>query len=495
MTGAFAWFVVVFAVLSTVRLSMSFINGEDPYYHLRVAASLHEQGTWYIPGLPWTRMSVFHAAWGDKEWLFHVLIMPFATGDLLARSQLMLSALNALLAGLLAYVGIRWAGRPGWMLPLIIAAVSSLFLVRMQQLRPHHLSILLLLSALHLMAARRHRWLGVVAVLYSLSYTAWQVLPLLCLLCFLVFGLLNRSWRAGLVLWPLGGIALGILLHPGFPDNVLIWKIQNVDFFRLKSELSVAKEFNPLPADQFILYNVGGLALLALATAMTRPWRRWRDLRPLPDHEIVFLLAAGAFGFLYLRAIRFAEYGVPFVTLAVFLVTARLSRFASNGGGTPARWRSIALAVVAGLVLCGQIALLRPSLRANARRAFESPSDMADFSRMLPPGAKVAAYWDQTPYYIFAAPQAAYLNVLDPVFMEVAHPGLNAIMEDLFLGRTADVPAVVAGALDSEYLAFNAEVFTNLFQQVSNDPRWIPLFTTPPHRLYALDRTGNPGFP
>src|SRR6266571_4773486 len=48
----------------------------DGYYHLAVARAYAERGVFHT--LDWARFSVMHDGFGDKEFLFHVLLIPFA---------------------------------------------------------------------------------------------------------------------------------------------------------------------------------------------------------------------------------------------------------------------------------------------------------------------------------------------------------------------------------------------------------------------------------
>src|SRR3954447_11733620 len=48
----------------------------DSYYHLTVARACWRQGL--LHDLPWARFSLMHPGFGDKEFLFHVLLAPFA---------------------------------------------------------------------------------------------------------------------------------------------------------------------------------------------------------------------------------------------------------------------------------------------------------------------------------------------------------------------------------------------------------------------------------
>src|SRR5688572_14819581 len=265
--AALTWAIGATLLLLWLRTSHWWLSGDDAYYHIRIAADLRAQGVLYFDRLEWARLSVFGERWGDKEFLFHVLLMPFAGGDLFFGGKLALSLLNGVTAGLLAWIGVRHAGRTGWLVPLLGVAMTTAFAVRMDQLRPHHLSLILLLLFASAAANRRRAWLVILGALFALSYTAWH-LPLgLCGLAFAAFFMLRREFRWELLWAPALGTCIGILLHPGFPDNARIWWIQNVQFFLAKDSLNVGTEIFSAGLAGFALNHWRALATIALGAA------------------------------------------------------------------------------------------------------------------------------------------------------------------------------------------------------------------------------------
>src|SRR5206468_8502475 len=77
----------------------------DGYYHLAVARAYAERGIFHT--LDWARFSVMHDGFGDKEFLFHVVLIPFARlGDPTAGGFMALAGFSALVAALLAGAGL-----------------------------------------------------------------------------------------------------------------------------------------------------------------------------------------------------------------------------------------------------------------------------------------------------------------------------------------------------------------------------------------------------
>ena len=82
-----------------------------------------------------------------------------------------------------------------------------------------------------------------------------------------------------------------------------------------------------------------------------------------------------------------------------------------------------------------------------------------------------AAPWDAAEAYIWAAPQARYINLLDPVFMVVSHPTAYAVQRNIWDGSEPDVPLAVKIYLDSDYIAFPYRKYPHLYRRLIADQR------------------------
>ena len=111
-------------------------------------------------------------------------------------------------------------------------------------------------------------------------------------------------------------------------------------------------------------------------------------------------------------------------------------------------------------------------LRTQAGPGAVRLRDREAFSQALPEGALVAAPWQQTSIYMLWAPQALYLNVLDPVFLAARDPARHAAQANVFSGEEPDVPLAVAVALDSQFLAYSPYAGLDLLTaRLEQDPR------------------------
>ncbi len=442
----------------------------DSYYHLAVARAYAEHGLFYRPD--WARFSIMHDGFGDKEFLFHVLLIPFTRlADPTRGGVVALALLGALIAALLAHQAMAAVGRWGLAIPLLVFGSAADFMLRAIRLRPELLSLLLILIAIPLASRRRSALLAVVAFLYTLGYTAFQAFLGLCLLFFVYTLWVERRAEWRIAVYPGIGVALGLLLHPHFPANVRVWLVQNVSFFVQNATVDPGPEILPPTTRETLLLNLGWWAGLLVL------WRsRSRVAAPCEDRRLsdFTLLAAAAFGLLYLLMYRFIVYAVPLVTLALLRsmqaageAPGRFTRLAARGRVPFALAFSLCLLSAAPLTRLGlgrmQAAMSRvwrPDMRA----------DWEAFARAMPDGAKVAAPWAATEAFVFWAPRAAYLNVLDPLFMAARDAATYRLYLDLFEGREADIPLLATARFESEFYADDGQ-YPFAKARLATDPR------------------------
>ncbi len=487
--GPTVTFMLVLIFFGVLFARFPVLYDTDSYYHLAIARAYQRHGI--IDDLPWARLSLLRE-FGDKEVLFHLLLAPLSdTADATAGGRFGLALVNALLAATIALLAVRAAGRWGLVAVPLLYFCSLDFLSRLIRLRPELLSLLLLLAATWCAARGRYRLLGLVAGLYTLGYTAFHALLGLCFAWFVQQWWGRGRCRWGLVLYPLLGVGLGLVLHPHFPQNLVVWKVQSLDFFQHKELLNVGGEIEPQSTRDLLLENLAwGLGLWVLWRSRSRdgvgPAGPRQDGRgaerdePLAD---LLVVSAVIFGALYLMMQRFSIYFLPFATLAVLYESRRRGTTPGPSTALPFRGRvptALAMAMVLGLGLPRSGDFL--SHLAKTRDNLTREQEWAAFGRALPAGARVAAEWGSTHLYMFWAPQATFLNVLDPVFMAVRYPRAYKMLRAVFEGREPDIPLALRTELASDYIALSSfHQPSRLRHRLAADPRLRQI-----HKAYTL---------
>jgi hypothetical protein len=321
---AIAWLAPLAAFVFAAR----FLLGYDAYFHLQLAEVMAERGI-FLQEFPWATESMWADTWFDKEWLFHVLLIPFLSLGKVAGGKAHIVFANLLIIASSWYC-LR-SLRVGRLQTFFWIAVLpwtcwGVFWVRLSLCRPQLLALALLLVALGAMAARRHLILGVVSFLYALSHTGhWQLLGLALILdCFRTFfddeGRRRERLFRG---WPLSvpvliGIACGEVLHPNFPANLEGLYVQNVlvvlDSWSGEWAWMRPDEFKPAG---FKIFKLAGPFFVGLVWVMIRSFRSELrgscNLYALATCCLLYLLLA-------VNNFRFLEYSTPIgvLFLAVF---------------------------------------------------------------------------------------------------------------------------------------------------------------------------------
>jgi hypothetical protein len=488
--------VLSFFVLGFFHLRAPYLYDADSYLHLAVGVLYAEEGL--VKGLPWPRFSVMHDAYGDKELLFHILLIPFASmEDPATGGRLALALFGALVAGAIGLLAMRRIGWWGFFVPWWIFFAAPPFLDRIIRLRPELLALLLLLAAMELMVRRRPVWLGVTAALFTLSYTAFHVLAGLVVIWVVLIRFSETRWEWRPLIATAAGTLAGLVVHPHPLDHLKIWWLQNVTFFRLKGTLDVGEEIFAPPWHQVVLVNGGWwlviilllvVALRDLASPRTprgaggppagsgaaRPEALRDSTQPLSGLDllswregIIYGSTAIVFTVLYLLMGRMILYAVPFVTLATLFLVARrpIARGVIVILGT-----LVALSVVTGIYYSARIDFLAHTVSG---RVIASEGELERFGRAVPEGARIVARWQDAELYAFWAPQGRYINLYDPLFMAVPWPEQHRTLQRIFEGEEPDIPVAIARHLDSDHLAVQRPwSLPRLDALLRDDPRW-----------------------
>ena len=458
-------FAVGFLAFSAIFLSFPLIPDGDSYFHLAVAREFAETG--YPDGLAWARLSILGETYGDKELLFHLLLVPFAGWmDPIVGGRLALAFFNALIFAIIGLIARNTVGNWGIVVPLFLYITAGSFIARVFRLRPELLSLILLLLVIAAAAKRRYLWVAVLSAAYALSYTAFQALVGLAGLWTLIEWVREKRFPWKLPLSVCGGVAAGLLLHPGFPDNLRIWWIQNVLFFRFRDELDVGGEIlSPIPMD-VLLFNLGWwIGIVVLGVAMARGGARSSATRK----SLYFAVATVAFAILFIQMDRMSVYFFPFATM---WLVAEMQRRGMALSSVLEIHRALRLPTLLLIALFAAASLPKMTFIVETLRTRgASEADFAAVAQAIPPGAKVAAEWGSTEHYVFWQPRARYLNVLDPIFMARTHPGAYELQRRVFSGVEPDGPLAVAVGLDSDYLAYERDGMGGLERRLRGDPR------------------------
>ncbi len=409
---------------------------------------------------PWTQLSTWRDRFCDKEFLYHLMMMPFAqVGQEPLRGVQVFSVIlsAAVLAALLLVLrahGVPW---PALFVFLTLCA-GGLFIARLTMIRSHVLSILLQVIGLHLLLLPRRRYLlFLLGVVYAWSYTV----PLALLMTAVPFVAGRWLWKGGLdwraVLAAGLGAVVGLAVHPYTPltletfytyVQVLTHGLSGAE----RAGVELGNEIYPYPPavfwDIYPLLSVAGLALLPAALIFRR--------RLQPGTGGAALAATFWFG-MTLASARFAEYSVPLQAGAWALVARDLA-----ARGAPLerllrdRRRLRALLLVG--VLAAAVALHVRCLGfyrvyRNLNPAFQFRGATQWMAQNLEPGAVVVNLdWDDFPELYYDGHRQHYIWGLDPTYSLRQDRELALRLEAYARGKLPVNPALLRRTLKAQFM-------------------------------------------
>ncbi len=416
--GAAVWALFAAAVLwQTCALP-----GWDAYFHVRLADIMRHDGL-ILKSFPWVTESIWTDSFFDKDWLFHVYIIPFlGLGDM--------NGARTACVTLVFAAGISW----GFLFKqlnvrhLFVVLLFTFFCAgagffsRLVLFRAHMISIVLLGLFLCLLLRRKGWLVACVCLVYSFAYTgSWQVLPIAVLFDLIRLG--KSGGIKGLCLkelmtpWALGGLLIGLFVNPYFPHNLTGGVVQNIQvlwvkWFGLEEGVIINQgaELRPLGVKKLLTQFLPVVALLAVVLFKLRHPEDRRNAAP----ETLFLASLATIYFaLTLVCLKFSDYSVPLI------VAAGAACFKERFLDLPRR----RLAAAAGLILIFGCCWTMNIITVTHRTDIPYSGAAQCLKERLSPGEVVfTGDWDDTPMLFFSAPEFKYLIFLEPYFMYVHSP-------------------------------------------------------------------------
>ncbi len=476
--GPAGWAAVFLGVAGLLQMMTPVPWDADTAYHVAVARLISRHGI--LHAFPWTPFSWLADHYADKELLFHLLLVPLSSLSWIAAAKVVgtLCGGAALLSLFLVLRAERVPLAGLWtLLPL---AASGAFVLRLALVRPHLLALALAPAILWAALRRRHLLLGSLAFLYPLGYVAWQTPLALALLAEVAFLLSGRrpGWRAPVA--ALGGVAMGILVHPNSLELLrLAWIVNGRILFGTAwanaPGFELGAEFGPFAPGEALRWLSIPLGLSLGAAALA--WRARRD-SAVP---LGFALAALAFGGMALRSSRFVEYLAPF-SAAAFALAASSRRWG----------RAAAAPALAGaLVFTG--ALGSAPVLALGTRGDDLPPRLASWLRAaIPPGSQVfTCEWGLTGELLLALPDRRFVVALDPVLFFVEDPERYRLWYALPREGPEDAARIVRERFGARFVLCTADPrWSPLLRRLTADPSVRRLLKSPLWYLYDLGDAG-----
>ncbi|RME13860.1 MAG: hypothetical protein D6802_00340 [Ardenticatenia bacterium] len=441
---ALAVFVLMSGALAFIQFGTPNLVGNDGYYHIKMAALMGAEGL--TPTFEWLPLTVLNPAeFVDHHFLFHILLIPFTWAfDLLLAAKVATVVFAALALTVLwwllraqhvPYAGLWAAG---------LWAVSQGFLYRMNMPRAQSLSLLMLVLGVHWILQGHHRRLLPLAFLYVWLYNAFPLLLAVAAAYALATRLPEGRWAWRPLVWVAAGIALGLVVNPYFPENLLFVYRHLAPKLSDATALSVGSEWYPYKTTQ--LMENAGLALLVFLSGVVA--LGLHEKRMDAPTAMALFLALG-FGGMLFQSRRFVEYAPPFWLLFAALTWSPLLR---NAAARWRRWLPAAGIFVLVPFLWLSLAAARKDLQKNTASYARYAEASAWLVENTPAGSRVfQTDWDDFPRLFYYNTHNIYTIGLDPSYMQLYDADLYAQWVAITRGDLTPAGEVIAGDYGADF--------------------------------------------
>jgi len=290
----------------------------DGYYHIKWSQLLWQnfsQGKW-LPTFEWLPLTVLNPQdYADHHFLFHLLQIPF----LWFFEPVMAAKIAAVTYSSLAIFSVYWIlyrykveYQLLWLMAILVCANS--FYYRMNMAKAPPLTIIITIAGIYLLFERKYVWLAPLMFAFVWTYSLFPLLLFAAVFWTIIIAWNERRFEWRPLAYTVGGMVLGNLINPYFPQNLLLFWEHFYTKFKVGSDFAVAVggEWYPYTGMELILNFPVALAAMLLGYILFMPKNG-----KLPERATFFLMFVTVLLAAQFRSKRFAEYFPPFAILFV----------------------------------------------------------------------------------------------------------------------------------------------------------------------------------
>lgn len=495
---AFIAIAMVMTFLQT-RTSAICCGDWDGYYHIKWSSLLWEnfsQGKW-LPTFEWLPLTVLNPQhYNDHHFLFHLLQIPF----LWFFEPVTAAKVATVVFATLAIFSVYWLiHHYKIQYPLIwLAAIftcANMFYYRMNMAKAPPLTIIITIAGIYLLFERKYKWLLPLMFAFVWTYSLFPLLLIAAVIWAIIIGWNERKFEWEPVAYTFGGMVLGNVINPYFPNNLLLFWEHFITKFKVGSDfaVSVGGEWYPYTGIELLTHFPVAMAAMLIGYILFVPKNG-----KLPEKATFFLMFVSILCAAQFRSKRFAEYFPPFAVLfaafswQAFLVPNRVElpdEFKREiepyldadkrterddwwaAGKTAAVW--VLGIILIGLFFINNVGLgrlgldqpgLMNTLKDNEpndkyRRAMEWATGVdANGKENIPAGKRIFnCNWDDFPKLFFFNTKHTYVYGLDPNYLYSQNPDLYKLLTEITDGKTEDAGPIIRERFGADYIFADAK--------------------------------------
>lgn len=470
----------------------------DGYYHIRWSALLWE-GISTGRGLPtfeWLPLTVLNPQhYNDHHFLFHLFQIPF----LWFFEPVMAAKVGAVVFATLAILSLYWMiHRYKVDYPLIwfggIMTCANMFYYRMNMAKAPPLTIIFTIAGIYMLFERKYVWLLPLMFAFVWTYSLFPLLWIAAIIWVVIIAWNERRFEWQPLAYTTGGMILGNVINPYFPNNLLLFWEHAYTKIKIGSDFAVAVggEWYPYSGMELLTHFPVAMAAMLIGYILFMP----RNGK-LPEKATFFLMFVTILLAAQFRSKRFAEYFPPFAILfAAFSWQAFTQKRAvelpedfkreiepyldAERSPQDRRYDNLktAIAWALGAVLIiyffvNMVGLQRFGIDHGGLMGTIAGNDANDrYSRAMewatatdpqgkeniPAGERIFnANWDDFPKLFFYNQKHSYAYGLDPNYLYSQNPELYKLLLDITSGKTDEAGPLIRERFGANYVFVDAK--------------------------------------
>jgi hypothetical protein len=306
----------IFLIMSLLQFSTQAIccGDWDGYYHIRWSWLLWENFKHFrwLPEFTWLPLTVLNPNdYADHHFLFHLLQIPF----LWFFEPVMAAKVAAVFYGSLAIFSVYWLMFRYqidylllWLAALLTCA--NPFFYRMNMAKAPPLTIFYTIAGIYLLFERKYIWLLPLMFIFVWTYSLYPILFGAALIWALIIAWNERRFEWKPLAYTFGGMILGNIINPYFPDNLKLFSEHFFTKFTSDYPVAVGGEWYPYDGWQLLTHLTVAFIAMLVGYILFTP-----KADKLPEKATFFLVFTSILFVWVFKSKRIAEYFPPFAIL------------------------------------------------------------------------------------------------------------------------------------------------------------------------------------
>lgn len=482
----------------------------DSFYHAGISALMGQNHT-ILKYFPWFSFTTFSHNFTDHQLLYHAALAPLT----LFMPPLIAAKTASIIFALIFFIIMGWILKKEHIthrfIYIFILLTTGSFVFRLNLAKAGSPALILFFIAIYALWHNKNTLLFLTTFLYIWTHAGWMSIGVVYVLWFIARLLTTHALssdknivRASAQCIRLlvrdrslrtigGGMLLGVIINPYFPDNLAFYWQQTIQIglVNYQSVVNVGMEWFPMPLPTLAISLFGVWIVCALALILfIVTCLHTKRMEPEQNTNILFIktlhmiMIAGLWFVLTLKSARYVEYLAPCALVSGALLTELSIRL---GGLAYLKKYLRRHAAMYRACACVCIVFYIAWSAYDAQSLKRYLSGAFSWTRFQASSAYLAAHtpqdslifntnWSYSPLLFFHNTRNRYMAGLDPTFFYISNPNLYRLYADIGHGRTHKPAEVIYNTFNTPYILINLPDDWHLNYQLKKEPRVKVLF-------------------